>query len=388
MALSNDLLSQFAKITKEDNKTKKETTVYGTVKYYNGKYYLQIDGSDLLTPMITTADIKHGERVTAQIKDHSVIITGNMSSPAASSKDVQNIIVDTEKINNLEVNDIQINKRLDAVEGYIADLEVGTLTAEEIKAINATIDSVKVIEADIEELTTNKLDAETAKITYADINFSNVSTASIGNLFAKSGIINNLVVNDTNITGELVGVTIKGDLIEGNTIAAEKLVVKGEDGLYYKLNLDGEKVEAEQTDYNSLNGSIITAKSITASKIHVTDLVAFGATVGGFKLTENSIYSGVKESVNNTTRGIYLDIDGQVAFGDSSNYLKYYKDQNGNYKLAITADSVVIGTNDVTNKLNEVSEATQANANDLASYISSMNKELEELRSQIDRINN
>ena len=336
MALSNDLFTQFAKVTKDDKKTKKVTTVYGTVKYYNGQYYLQIDGSEILTPTITTADVHHGERVTAQIDGHSVIITGNMSSPAARTEDVQNIIIDTEKIDKIETDNIEINKRLEAVEAEIENLDVGTLTAEDIEAVHAAIDSFEAIEADIEKLTTDKLDAETADLKYANINFSNIEMAAVESLFTKSGIINNLVVGDTSITGELVGVTIKGDLIKGNTIAAEKLVIKGEDGIYYKLNTDGIKVEAEQTDYNSLNGSIITAKSITASKVNVTDLVAFGATIGGFKLTENSIYSGAKTAVDNTTNGLYLGNDGQIAIGDGTNYIKYYKDQNGKYKLDIS----------------------------------------------------
>ena len=65
------------------------------------------------------------------------------------------------------------------------------------------------------------------------------------------------------------------------------MVVKGSDGLYYKLNTDGSTVESEQTEYNSLNGSVITAKSITATKISVDDLVAFGATIGGFNITKS-----------------------------------------------------------------------------------------------------
>ena len=35
--------------------------------------------------------------------------------------------------------------------------------------------------------------------------------------------------------------------------------------------------------------------------------------------------------------------DGQVAFGDSNNFLKYYKDQNGVYRLAIFAGRIVFG---------------------------------------------
>ena len=92
-----------------------------------------------------------------------------------------------------------------------------------------------------------------------------------------------------------------------------------------------------------MNGSVILADSITASKIHVDDLYAFDATIGGFKITESSIYSGVKSSIDNTTRGSYLDDEGQFAIGDSANYLKYYKDTDGKYKLAINANSLRFG---------------------------------------------
>lgn len=121
--------------------------------------------------------------------------------------------------------------------------------------------------------------------------------------YSESGLIKNVVVGDQTITGELVGVTIKGDLIEGNTIKADKLVIKGEDGLYYKLNTNGSGVTSEQTDYNSLNGTVIQAKSITADKVAVTDLVAFGADIGGNHIGHDCIYSGAKTSALNTTRG-------------------------------------------------------------------------------------
>ena len=148
----------------------------------------------------------------------------------------------------------------------------------------------------------------------------------------------------------MVGVTIKGNLIEGETITADKLVVKGEDGLYYKLNINalGETtVKADEKYQNGLDGSVLIKKSIVAEKISVKDLVAFGATIGGVNIADSSIYSGVKSSVNNTTRGFYLGKDGQAAFGDSSNYLKYFQDTDGTWKLAIAADSVSLrsGTN-------------------------------------------
>ena len=92
-----------------------------------------------------------------------------------------------------------------------------------------------------------------------------------------------------------------------------------------------------------MHGSVIVAKSITAEKVQVDDLVAFGATIGGFKIGTNSLYSGVKASVDNTTRGIYMDDTGQMAFGDTNNYVKFFKDTDGSYKLAIAAEYLTIG---------------------------------------------
>ena len=181
-----------------------------------------------------------------------------------------------------------------------------------------------------------------ADIKYANIDFSNVNIANIEKFYAKSGIIEDIIVEEGKITGRLVGVTIVGDLIEANTLKADKLVVLGKDGLYYKLNTNGVSVTAEQTNENSLNGSIITAKSITAEKVSVSDLVAFDATIGGFHISESSIYSGVKESVTNTTRGIYLDKDGQISFGDTDNFIRYYKATDGTYKLEISAANISI----------------------------------------------
>lgn len=355
MALSSDLSSQFAKLVntdKSNSDNKRETTVYGTIVEYEGSKYVRIDGSSFMTPIVTTADVIVGERVTVMIKNHLATVTGNITSPSARTSDVtalsesnqelhdriqdfESITVDTARIEKLEAEDVFIKNRVTANEAAIT-----TLKAKDVEVQG----SLTAHTADIANLKTNKLDAATANVTYANIDFSNIGKSAMEYFYATSGLIKDVTIGDTTITGKLVGVTITGDLIEGNTVIAEKLVIKGSDGLYYKLNTDGIKVEAQQTDYNSLNGQIIRAKSITATKIAVDDLVAFDATIGGFNITDHSIYSGVKETVSNTTRGIYLDNDGQIAFGDESNYLKYYRDENGKYRLDISAESIVFKT--------------------------------------------
>lgn len=357
MALSNDLISQFAKATKGTSKSIKETVVYGTVQEDTG--FVKIDGSDILTPVTTSVVLSKDDRVTVMLKNHEAVVTGNMTSPAAQEKQtvkMSELEADRARINILEVANVEVQNALTAVNADIGTLKAdnatikGTLTTHTAKigtleTNTATISGkLTAAEGEIAALKTGKLSASDIEGKYANIDLSNISKATMGQFYANSGLIQNVVISDSTITGKLVGVTISGDLIEGNTVKAEKLVIKGSDGLYYKLNTDGMTTEAEQTDQNSLNGTVIKAKTIAASKINVTDLVAFGATIGGFKISENSLYSGVKSSPSNTTKGIYLGSDGQLYFGDATNYLKYIVDANGNSKLQISADSILFGT--------------------------------------------
>lgn len=456
MGLSNDLITQFVKVTNDKKEEKKETVVYGTVKTVDGVDYVQLDGSELLTPVSSTTNIADGERVTVMIKNHTATVTGNITSPSPSGSDLNNVLdqisefeivvagkVSTEqleaesaRIDNLIAEDVliknklvaaeasigtltadnaTINEKLTAAEADIDDLTTTKLDAEIAKVTYATITNLDATNAeihtlksdfgtfeqlstntfsahaaDIENLKTTKLDAESADLKYANIDFTNITEASVENLFAKSGMIKDLVMSSGSVTGELVGVKIKGDLIEAETLKADKLVVLGTDGLYYKLNVSGSTVETEQTQYNSINGSIITAQSITANKIHVDDLKAFNATIGGFKITDNSIYSGVKSSINNTTRGIYLDTDGQIMFGDTSNFVKFYKDTSDpdeRYKLDISVSNLSIGSSGksvelVINSLeNQVSDSVKTK--DLDNLNLSIDKRIESAKTDV-----
>lgn len=416
MALSNELISQFVKITNDKKEPAKESTAYGKIVVKDGKEYVQLDGSELLTPISTTTVVKDKDRVMVTIKNHTAIVTGDLTNPSASNKDVTEIgnkisefeivIADKVTTKQLEAEIARIEKlrteeleatnaKIETLEGKVAKIdeieadmvtvsgkvtaneaEIDTLradiadfkdvTAERVDAVEGEFNTLKsdyatfeetvttkitAAEGDIKDLQTNKLDAETAKVTYATIDFANINEAAVEKLFSDSGIIKDLIMSDGKVTGELVGVTIKGDIIEGNTVKADKLVILGTDGLYYKLNVDalGETTASSDEKYqNGLDGSAIIAESITAEKIAVDDLVAFGATIGGFHINNHAIYSGVKNSINNTTRGIYLGDDSQVNIGDQNNFLKYYKDENGQYKLEIQADSLRFGSSKTT----------------------------------------
>ena len=432
MSLDKKVIKDFVAAVNKKEETKTPTILTGTVHREGGTVSVKIDGSESLTPVSTVINVEDGERVTVIIENHKAMITGNLSSPAARGNEVEDLkVVLADKVSTAELN--AITAKVGKIDGDVANFKETTtekLTAQDanikkidgdvanfkettteklsaneanIKKIDgdvasfkettteklnansaaigsldstfanfkdATAEKFKANEASIENLKTGKLSAKDADLKYANIDFSNIGKTAMEYFYAQSGLVKDVKIGDATITGELVGVTISGDLLKGNTVVADKLVIKGSDGLYYKLNTDGMSVEKEQTDYNSLNGQVIRAKSITATKIDVEDLVAFGATIGGFKIGQDSIYSGVKESVGNTTRGIYMDNDGQFVFGDASQYVKFYKISEGKYKLAIAVEDLYIGSANVADAISDAKN-TADNAASVASSASS-----------------
>ena len=123
MRLPKNLISEFVKITNDQQKEKAETTVYGRIVKNGGNVYVRLDGSDILTPVTTTTDTLEGERVTVLIKNHTATVTGNITSPAARTDDVQQI---GSEVNNLNEENVTINDRIDNLQAtkiYLGDTE-------------------------------------------------------------------------------------------------------------------------------------------------------------------------------------------------------------------------------------------------------------------------
>lgn len=426
MAIRNELVSQFVKITNDKTEQKQETTVFGTVRSQGGETYVQLDGSDLFTPVKMTVDAAPGERVLVLIKDHKAIVNGDTSVVAARESQVAAInhhigavigadesiqssrldIVDSDiqaigadvliQNSNIEAIDAKVELQNASIEAIDTKVELQDSSIEAIdtkvnlqnsqiqsigSAISLQQSNIEAIDTRVQMQNTNigTLDSKVniinsvftikdGQITgikgidaqFANFDAATIGTATIQELFAQHGIIKDVVVQDQKITGELVGVTIHGDLIDANTVVADKLVILGEDGLYYKLNTNGMSITAQQTDYNSLNGSIITAKSITADRIDVSDLVAFAATIGGFRIVADALYTPSKQSVMSTARGVYLGSDGQFSVGDGTSYIRYYKDTVTNtYKLDIQANDLSFtGLDSISNAISCIQTGT------------------------------
>ena len=160
MKLPKKLVSEFVKVTNTNTKTKTEATVYGTIVKNGESTYAQLDGSEILTPVSSTTDTQDGDRVTILIKNHTATVTGNLTSPAARTDDVQIIGGDVQQlggdVSSLAEENLTLSGKLTAVQADIETLNVNitnleathaafeTATAQNFEAMDGKINNIVV----------------------------------------------------------------------------------------------------------------------------------------------------------------------------------------------------------------------------------------------------
>lgn len=285
--------------------TKANTSAYDTlakvVRVKDGTAWVHIDGGVDETPAELTINAQKGDMVRLRVSGGRAYLIGNSSDPPASGLIVSGMgrkvqsVADILQANKITAN-TAIFEHLIANEGQIKTLKADKLDVDVANMKQATIDKLKAGTAEVQGL-----DAS-----YANIDGANIGEAFIGNVFTKNAMIEGAIVTTLNAAGEIIAVKLNADYIEANSIKVDRLILLGQDGLYYTLNANGEKTEADQTLLNSLNGSIITARSITASKVAVDDLAAFKATIAGLILQDGSIHTVGKTTALSSVDGFYI----------------------------------------------------------------------------------
>ena len=258
MPLSRDLISEFVKVTKDEVEVKREATTYGTVFSSGDRTYVKLDGSDLLTPIESTASVENGDRVTVLIKDHTATVTGNLTDKSAGTNSVTEVKNDvTEisgKITSVEtlVADKVDTKTLDAEIARINTLEadtikVGDITSESgtfnylsVENLNAQNARIETLEADT--IKVNDIVGETGSFNYLDVDNLNANYAVI-----KDGIIQNAAVSDAQI------ISVSANKLTTGTIDASNITV---------TNLNADNITV-----GTINGKRIGNESITLDKL-------------------------------------------------------------------------------------------------------------------------
>lgn len=378
MALSKNLISDFVKATTDDKKTAEETTLYGTIVEYNGRKYVRLDGSDMLTPYTATVAAKAGERVRVSVGKHSATVTGNVSSPAARTGDVEelgqkvdtfdavvankatikdleverarvddlvadNVVIknqltaDSAEIKDLKADNVDIKGKLTARDAEIENLKANKIDAEVVSANYATIKNLEATQASVKELSANKADIadltaatgridkleskdiETDKLIAgkADIDLANVNNAWINKGVLKDGSIGSAAIHEGAVTNaKIADATIEAAKIK--SINADSIVagtIKTE-----RLIITGpdgrDSIVKAINIANGVSEAEVNGQKIQAASIDVVDLSAFQAKIAQFDMSQNAIYSG-KLAINDPTSGVYISTTG-FGLGDGA----------------------------------------------------------------------
>lgn len=248
MGLSTELISQFAKITNDQKKSRiDEATLYGEVVQCDDSICVRFDGSEQLTPVTTitekdedgnitnfkygAASVKTGDRVSVSLKNHSATITGNLSDPPMGRAE----IVTTENSIVAKVDD-KIKMQIDAlgvkIDGLVEitnGLEDGTTTIDGACIKTGTIDAERLnltgaitfgdLNAEVQgDISSAKETAESAQTTANAANV-NASSANVLAQAAQNAVTGWTYSGTTYIDGSKIQTgTVVASTLSGGTV--------------------------------------------------------------------------------------------------------------------------------------------------------------------------
>nr|DAU50185.1 MAG TPA: tail protein [Caudoviricetes sp.] len=282
---------------------------------------------------------------------------------------------------------------------------------------NSTVFKGKFDELNYKNISANEATIVKLTADFIKSDFADFTDAQIKNLYANTGLITDLTVKDGKITGKLCAVEIDAGNIKTGTLMTDRLLIKGNNSLYYKLNVTAlgeavvEELPADEQEKlkNGIHGKNIIAESITANKIAVSDLTAFKATIASFKIEDlldadgnvvgGSFHNILKTSVDSYVPGVYIDSNGQFVLGNDDEYIKFVKTTDGKFAFDIKTNVKVDGsllingtiTSDKIHTGSITSDKIQANSitsDKIATGAITIGSLDSGLKSSIDNINN
>jgi len=283
---------------------------------------------------ITAAKIAAGTITTTQIAS-STIIAGNIASGAVTTDKLYALAVTGDKIAGNTITAVKmVAGTITAASGIIANAAIGTAQITDLAITGAKIASATITNANIADATINSAkiaNLDAGKITAGILSVNRLelvgSTTSLVFALNNSGSLTSTVVN-----------TLNGNVLTPRTITADKVVAGA--------------ITANEIAASTITGNKIVANTITVDKLSVSSLSAITANLGtvtagilqsgnyapdvsGMKLTLNTgvwdskYFKLATDGSITATAGkigaMSITTNGLVYYGTSSEYTAYMK---------------------------------------------------------------
>ena len=285
-----------------------------------------ITGAKIENGTITNAKIGDGEIETAKIHD-AAITNAKIAGAAVGTANIQDAAIVAAKI----------------LDGEIITAKIASLAVTEGKIANLAVTTAKIAEAAI----TN------AKIANAAVDTAQIALGAITTALIAQGAIGTAQIADASITAAKV-VSLNADVITSGTLATERLIITGANGLIYEINAEASGLSvqelSDQKYQEQINGTVIVARSITAQQIAAATITAneiLAATITGDKIAAATIEgSNIKAGAITTSHissdfGQTLDLSSNT--GINQRVQQIYTDMNAAIAAA-GGGEIIVGT--------------------------------------------
>lgn len=249
---------------------------------YNSGTMAQASGT--VTSTVLGAIFKDGVITNSKIAD-STIENSKIKDSTITNAKISDATIELEKVSKSFITDLTAdNAYIEHLKATIG--EFGYITAKNADLTYATITSLQAVDGKIDTLSSKAittenlsakvadlgyLSAESADLKYANIKLSNIEVADIATLFAEVGLIDRATIVEGHITGFLDSVEVNAANITAGTLVADRILLKGENGLLYSLNNLG---ELQSKTVDTLDGYILTDRTVNADKIVAKSITA------------------------------------------------------------------------------------------------------------------
>ena len=307
--------------------------------------------------VITSAHIGTGEIQEANIHDgaitHAKIVEG-----AIHRAHIEDGAIDTAKIADAAIT----NAKIGGAAIGTANIQDGAIVTAHIldgQIVTAKIADLAVTSGKIADLAVTTAKIAEAAITNAQIANAAVDTAQIalGAITAAliaQGAVGTAQIADASITDAKV-VSLNADVITSGTLATERLIIRGDDGLIYEINAQASGLsmqELQNEKYREqLSGTVLVARSVTAEQIAAATITAneiLSGTITGEKIAAATIEgSNIKAGAITTNHvsadfGQTLDLSSNTGINQRVERVYSDMDELIGFRIEIIATSDIL----------------------------------------------
>ena len=231
-----------------------------------------VDGGLLAAESVTARSIAAGtvtaEKIAAGAVGAEMIQAGAVTAEKLDAESVNAHVISavTAHLDQVIAGEITTDELYAAI-AEIAQLDVGDLEVDGAQILDATIVGAKIADAEI----------TSAKIKDGEIDTAKIALGAITTALIKTGAVGTAQIADGSITDAKI-VALTADKISAGTLSVERLLLKGENGLFYAINAQAGGLTStqltEEQYRNAISGTALVARSVTADRIAAKSITA------------------------------------------------------------------------------------------------------------------